>query len=79
MRRMRRSEAPSRSAGFTLMEMLVAVGVLAISGPSVRLTEAKMKSLAPSLLTAAADIAAASSASPLLTPSRLSRARRRPP
>jgi DNA-binding IclR family transcriptional regulator len=42
-----------------------AVGVLSISGPSVRLTEAKMRGLAPELLAAAADIANASSASPL--------------
>lgn len=42
-----------------------AVGVLAISGPTVRLTDGKMRSLAPDLLAAAADIAAASQASPL--------------
>lgn len=42
-----------------------AVGVLAISGPSVRLTEAKMRSLAPQLLAASADIANAAGASPL--------------
>ena len=42
-----------------------AVGVLAISGPSVRLTVEKMRALAPDLLAAAADIAAASAASPL--------------
>ncbi len=42
-----------------------AVGVLAISGPMVRLTEDKMQTLAPELLNAAADIANASSASPL--------------
>lgn len=42
-----------------------AVGVLAISGPSVRLTDAKMRGLAPDLLAAAAEIASASSASPL--------------
>ena len=42
-----------------------AVGVLAISGPSVRLTEAKLRKLAPDLLAAAADIANASGASPL--------------
>lgn len=42
-----------------------AVGVLAISGPSVRLTEQKMLALAPELLAAAADIAIASAASPL--------------
>lgn len=41
------------------------VGVLAISGPSVRLTEEKMQSLAPDLLAAAADIGAAAAASPL--------------
>lgn len=42
-----------------------AVGVLAISGPSVRLTEAKMRRLAPELLATAADIARISVASPL--------------
>ena len=42
-----------------------AVGVLAISGPSVRLTEAKMRALVPDLLAAAADIANAASASSL--------------
>ena len=42
-----------------------AVGVLAISGPSVRLTEAKLRGLAPDLLAAAADIGNASGASPL--------------
>jgi IclR family acetate operon transcriptional repressor len=42
-----------------------AVGVLAISGPTVRLTEEKMRGLAPALLSAAADIAAASIASSL--------------
>jgi DNA-binding IclR family transcriptional regulator len=42
-----------------------AVGVLSISGPSVRLTEAKMHHAAPELLAAAADIANASAASPL--------------
>lgn len=42
-----------------------AVGVLAISGPSVRLTEDKMRTLVPDLLAAASDIAAAAAASPL--------------
>ncbi len=42
-----------------------AVGVLAMSGPSVRLTEAKMQQWAPELMNAAADIARASAASPL--------------
>jgi IclR family transcriptional regulator, acetate operon repressor len=42
-----------------------AVGVLAMSGPSVRLTEAKMQQWAPELMSAAADIARASAASPL--------------
>lgn len=42
-----------------------AVGVLAISGPSVRLTAQKMRALVPDLLAAAADVAAASGASPL--------------
>ncbi len=42
-----------------------AVGVLSISGPSVRLTEDKMRAFAPDLVAAAAEIASASSASPL--------------
>jgi len=42
-----------------------AVGVLAISGPSARLTEGRLRSLADPLLEAAADIAAVSGASPL--------------
>jgi DNA-binding IclR family transcriptional regulator len=42
-----------------------AVGVLAISGPTVRLGEARLHALAPDLMAAAADIAAISSASPL--------------
>lgn len=42
-----------------------AVGVLAMSGPSVRLTEAKMRQWAPELIAAAADVARASAASPL--------------
>jgi DNA-binding IclR family transcriptional regulator len=42
-----------------------AVGVLAMSGPSVRLTEAKMRDWASELMAAAADIARASGASPL--------------
>jgi IclR family transcriptional regulator, acetate operon repressor len=42
-----------------------AVGVLAMSGPSVRLTQAKMQQWAPELKRAAADIARASAASPL--------------
>ena len=42
-----------------------AVGVLAISGPSVRLTEERMRALAPDLLAAASDIANVSGASPL--------------
>lgn len=42
-----------------------AVGVLAMSGPSVRLTEAKMRDWASELMAAAADIARASAASPL--------------
>jgi len=41
------------------------VGVIAISGPSARLTDQKMRGLVPDLLAAAADIAAASKASPL--------------
>jgi IclR family transcriptional regulator, acetate operon repressor len=42
-----------------------AVGVLAISGPSVRLNKAKIETLVAPLLAAAADLSAASSASPL--------------
>ena len=42
-----------------------AVGVLAISGPSVRVTGDKMRRLLPDLMAAAADIASVSSASPL--------------
>jgi IclR family transcriptional regulator, acetate operon repressor len=42
-----------------------AVGVLTISGPAVRLTEDRMRSIAPELLAAAEDIANASGASPL--------------
>lgn len=42
-----------------------AVGVLAISGPSIRLTEDKMRRLVPDLLAAAQDIAQASGSSPL--------------
>jgi DNA-binding IclR family transcriptional regulator len=41
------------------------VGVLAISGPSVRLTPGKMQSLVPELRAAAADIAHAAGSSPL--------------
>lgn len=42
-----------------------AVGVLAISGPTARLQEARLHALAPDLMAAAADIAAISGASPL--------------
>ena len=42
-----------------------AVGVLTISGPSVRVTAEKMHAIAPDLLAAAEDIANASGASPL--------------
>ncbi|MDP4299192.1 IclR family transcriptional regulator [Leptothrix discophora] len=42
-----------------------AVGVLAMSGPAVRLTEAKMQQWAPELLAAASDLAGISAASPL--------------
>jgi DNA-binding IclR family transcriptional regulator len=42
-----------------------AVGVLTLSGPSVRLTEERMRALAPELLAAAEHIANASGASPL--------------
>lgn len=42
-----------------------AVGLLAMSGPSVRMTEEKMLKWAPQLMATAAEIAAASAASPL--------------
>jgi IclR family transcriptional regulator, acetate operon repressor len=42
-----------------------AVGVLAISGPSVRLTDARLQALRPALQAAAADLASAAGASPL--------------
>lgn len=42
-----------------------AVGVLTISGPSVRLTEERLRAIVPELLAAAEDIANASGASPL--------------
>lgn len=42
-----------------------AVGVLSISGPLVRLSEERLRALAPDLIAAAAEIADASSASPL--------------
>jgi len=42
-----------------------AVGVLAISGPAVRLTQDKMQTLVPDLLRAAQAVASASSSSPL--------------
>jgi DNA-binding IclR family transcriptional regulator len=42
-----------------------AAGVLAMSGPSVRLTEQKIRQWAPQLVAAAADIARAAAASPL--------------
>lgn len=51
--------APIRPAGQG------AVGVLAISGPSVRLSEERLRALAPDLLAAAADIANASASSAL--------------
>ena len=41
------------------------VGVITVSGPSVRLTEARMQALAPELQDAADDTARASAASPL--------------
>jgi IclR family transcriptional regulator, acetate operon repressor len=40
------------------------MGVLTIAGPTVRFTEARMRALAPELLSMAAQLAAASSASP---------------
>jgi len=46
-------------------ESFGAVGVIAISGPSARLTDKKLRTLVPDLLAAASDIAAASKASPL--------------
>jgi DNA-binding IclR family transcriptional regulator len=42
-----------------------AVGLLAISGPSVRLSEEKLRALAPDLVAAAADLAQVAGASPL--------------
>lgn len=47
------------------------VGVLSIAGPSVRLTEDRMKALAPLLLDAAREIALASATSPLFASLRL--------
>lgn len=43
------------------------LGVVSIAGPTVRFTEARMESLAPELLSFAAQLAAASSASPFLS------------
>lgn len=43
-----------------------AVGVLVISGPTVRLNEKKLRAFAPALIEAASEIAAVSAASPLL-------------
>ena len=40
------------------------MGVITIAGPTVRFTEEKMQSLAPELLSMAAQMAAASGASP---------------
>lgn len=52
--------APVRLAGQTPL------GVVSIAGPTVRFTEARMQALAPELLSFAAQLAAASSASPFL-------------
>ncbi len=43
------------------------LGVVSIAGPTVRFTEARMQALAPELLSFAAQLAAASSASPFLS------------
>ena len=43
-----------------------AIGVVPIAGPLVRLTEARMQALAPSLIATAQDVMAASKASPML-------------
>lgn len=43
------------------------VGTVSVAGPSVRLTQPRMRELAPALLAAAAALADASAASPLLT------------
>ncbi len=43
-----------------------AIGVITIAGPQVRLTEKRMLSLGPDLIEAAAELALASSASPIL-------------
>jgi IclR family transcriptional regulator, acetate operon repressor len=47
-----------------------AIGVVTIAGPSVRLTEARMTELAPSLVATAQDVMAASKASTLFARSR---------
>lgn len=47
------------------------VGVLSIAGPTVRLNEKRMKSLAPGLIEAAREIALASATSPLFASRRL--------
>lgn len=59
--------APGLSALSTVIRPVGqgAVGVLAISGPSIRLSEEKMRRLVPDLLAAAQDIAQASTSSPL--------------
>lgn len=44
----------------------VTKGVVSLYGPAIRLTQAKMLELAPSLLTASRELAAATNASPLL-------------
>jgi DNA-binding IclR family transcriptional regulator len=43
-----------------------ATGVISIAGPRVRLDEQRMESLGPALVAAAAELAAASHASPLI-------------
>ena len=52
-------------------EGLTPVGILSIAGPSVRLTDARMKDLLPDLVAAAREIALASVTSPLFTSRRL--------
>lgn len=56
--------APVRSTGRST------VGVISIAGPSFRFTEERMLGLGPTLLAAAKELAATSSASPLMRPRR---------
>lgn len=43
----------------------VAIGVITIAGPSIRLTQARMEELAPSLITLSGELALASTSSPI--------------